>query len=434
MTLRIQKTVFRIWHIFFTLLFILVVVPLLWILTRLGVRRLSSEPLIVFGSTPIITIKYYSLALQRLGIDSITVARGWYSNIHQRKDFDVVFGAVDASFPLWHRLYILLFEDYFIFTRLLWERNVFFYYFDGFYFHHSGKMRCFEIPALKFLGKKVIVMNYGSDIIVPSATHDVLSKYVTLHQYPDMLLNECNTRQQIKHFTRLADAIIACGALGADHLSRIDFICASHLCIDETKWIPNYGPPRAVGEPMRVLHAPNHRLIKGTKFLIQAIDQLKKEGLNIELVLLENLQNEEVRRQIALCHVVAEQFIMGWHGLNAIEGMVSGKPVLCFLREDLRKLYTLFSFAGDCPIVNTPVEMVEDNLRKLYYHPELCEELGRLGRTYVENYHSLEAMGGFLKGVIGQVLSGEKFDAEAYWEKRKAVGAVSSTTDRTTKC
>jgi len=430
MGVRIQKALFKLWHILFTLMFMLLVAPFLWILVRLSIRQQPAEPRVVFGSTPIINSKYHSLALRQMGVDSITVVRGWYSNINQRNDFDIVFGTADASFSFWHRIYVLLLEDYFIFTRLLWERNVFFYYFDGFYFLHSGVMRWFEIPVLKLLRKKVIATHYGSDITVTSDTHDILRKYVTVRQYPRMVLNEWDTRQQIKHFTHLADAIIAGGPLGVDYLSRIDFLCATHLCLDEKKWVANYGPPRIVGQPMRVLHAPNHPLIKGTKFLLQAIDRLKKEGLNIELVLLERVQNEEVRRQMFLCHVVAEQFIMGWHGLNAVEGMACGKPVLSFLREDLRKLYTLFSFAGECPIVNTAVEMIEENLRKLYYHPELCEELGRLGRVYVEKYHSLEAMGGFLEGVIYQVLYGKKFDMEAHWEKRRALGPADSSVQR----
>jgi hypothetical protein len=418
---RIKKALFRIWHIFFTLLFILVVVPFLWILIKLGVHRLPAEPLVVFGATPIINSKYSSLALQQLGIDSITVARGWYSSINQRNDFDIVFGTADASSSFCRQLYVLFLEVYFIFARLLWERNVFFYYFDGFYLLNGGLLRWLEVPVLKLLGKKVIATHYGSDITVISGTHDILRKYVTLRDYPHLTLHECNIIRQIKHFSNLSDAIIAGGVLGIDYLSRVDFLCATYLCVDEKKWAANYGPPRTVGQPMRVLHAPNHRLIKGTKFLVQAIDRLKKKGLNIELVLLERVQNEEVKRQMFLCHVVAEQFNMGWHGLNGIEGMASGKPVLCFLRGDLKQLYRLFSFAGDCPIINTPVDRIEENLKNLYYQPELCEELGRLGRTYVEKYHSLEAMGGFFKGVIWQVLHGEKFDAEAYWEKRRAL-------------
>lgn len=427
MGVRIQKALFKLWHVLFTFLFMLVVVPFLWILVRLGIRRQPTEPRVVFGSTPIIGSKYHSLALRQMGVDSITVVRGWYSNINQRDDFDMVFGTADASLSFWHRMYVLLLEVYFIFTRLLWERNVFFYYFDSFYLLNGGLLRWLEVPILRLLGKKIIVTHYGSDITVTSDTHDILRKYVTLHDYPHMALHECNTRRQIKHFSDLADAIIAGGPLGVDYLSRIDFLCATHLCVDEKKWVASYGPSRTVGQPMRVLHAPNHRLIKGTKFLLQAIDRLKKKGLNIELVLLERVQNEEVRRQMFLCHVVAEQFIMGWHGLNGAEGMACGKPVLCFMREDLRQLYALFSFAGDCPIMNTPIDKIEENLENLYYHPELCEELGRLGRTYIEKYHSLEAMGGFFKGVMWQVLYGEEFDAEAYWEKRRAIASPDSS-------
>jgi glycosyltransferase involved in cell wall biosynthesis len=66
--------------------------------------------------------------------------------------------------------------------------------------------------------------------------------------------------------------------------------------------------------------------------------------------------------------------------------------VLSYLRDDLRELYVLFSFAGECPVVNTPPEQVQDELRRLVADPARREELGRRGRQYVRDHHSLEAV------------------------------------------
>ncbi|MBI2170537.1 MAG: glycosyltransferase [Chloroflexi bacterium] len=411
------------WHHCATLLFLGLIVPILWVTTKAGIQKRRVIPRVVFGATPIITSKYHSLALQRVAVDSKTVVRG-YQLAFSRDDFNIVFGIVEPGWPRWRRWYTLLLDVYVQLAKLLWQRDVFFYYFDGFYLRNGGWLWQLELPALKLLGKRVVVMPYGQDIITVSKSPDLLFKQAFVRDYPEFYGKPQNERpvyRQVGHFGRWADSIIAGSAVDPYFLGHIDYLMPSSLCIDERLWPLVYGPSRSVGEAFRVLHAPNHRHIKGTPSLINAVQRLRDEGLNIELVLLERVPNTEIRRAMADCHVVAEQFIMGWHGVFGLEGMVSGKPVLCYLRPEMKRLYTLYSFGSDCPIVNTPIEKIADNLRWLYHHPEICEGLGRKGRAYVERYHSLEGMGGFLKGVISQVWAGQPFDAEEYWRGRRAM-------------
>lgn len=40
-------------------------------------------------------------------------------------------------------------------------------------------------------------------------------------------------------------------------------------------------------KPIVVGHMPNHRGVKGTEFLIDAIERLKSEGVKVELLLIE---------------------------------------------------------------------------------------------------------------------------------------------------
>jgi glycosyltransferase involved in cell wall biosynthesis len=91
--------------------------------------------------------------------------------------------------------------------------------------------------------------------------------------------------------------------------------------------------------------------------------------------------------------VIADQFVIGWYAQFALEGMALSKPVLCYLREDLLELYTLFSFAGECPIVNTSPFEIKERLRELAGDTALRAELGERGRRYVVEHHSLEAIG-----------------------------------------
>lgn len=407
-----------IWHFAATLILLALVVPALWLLLKAGVKKRSLTPSVVFGATPIINSKYHSQALRAIGLDSMTVVRHYLSHITRSEDFDVRFGAASPNQPRLRRWYARLLQVYVEFIKLLWNRDVFFYYFDGFYLLQGGPLQWLELQSLKLLGKRIVVMPYGGDVVTAADIPDVARKYANVRQYPSTATNERLVHRQVRYFSRWADAIIGGGATGPDHLPRIDYLCPSHFAINGEEWPPHYGPPRNVGEPFRILHAPNHRHIKGTQFLTSAIEQLKVEGLNIQLVLLEGVPNSEVKKVMAKCHVLAEQFIQGWHGLNGLEGMASGKPVLCYLRPDLLRLYQLYSFGNDCPIVNTPIEAIGHNLRWLYFHPEECERIGRQGRVYVERYHSFVAMGGFLAGMIYHLYDGSPFDANTYWKQR----------------
>jgi hypothetical protein len=185
-----------------------------------------------------------------------------------------------------------------------------------------------------------------------------------------------------------------------DYMPRWDSLNAGHFAIDTAEWTPAPEPAeRDPARPIVIFHAPNHRELKGSRFLIEACEELVAEGEPIELRLVERVPNTEIRRQLAEADIVADQFIVGWYALFAIEAMAMAKPTLCFLRDDLHELYTLYSFGGECPLINTPALEIKEVLRPLIHDAERRREVGLAGRRYVENHHSLEAVGAMLDDV-----------------------------------
>jgi glycosyltransferase involved in cell wall biosynthesis len=154
-------------------------------------------------------------------------------------------------------------------------------------------------------------------------------------------------------------------------------------------WLPNpintkkylYIEPNQQAHKLRILHAPSKRSIKGTEYITQAIDKLKKEGYDIEFILLENVSHDEVLKQIELSDIIIDQLILGWYGVFSIEAMCMGKPTLCYIRQDLLERYQ------ELPILNTTPKSVYSNLIELIENPRYRIELGAQGRRYVEKIH-----------------------------------------------
>src|SRR5262249_56453568 len=96
------------------------------------------------------------------------------------------------------------------------------------------------------------------------------------------------------------------------------------------RWGERAGPPAEETDDgvVTIVHSPNHRHYKGTRFLVDAVETLRREGLPVELVVVEGKPNAEAKREYARADLVADQFLIGAYALFAIEGMALSKPVV----------------------------------------------------------------------------------------------------------
>jgi hypothetical protein len=163
-------------------------------------------------------------------------------------------------------------------------------------------------------------------------------------------------------------------------------------------------------EVVKLIHTPNHRGVKGTEFILDAVATLKKEGFKIELTLLEQISNEEVKRFMGEADILVEQLVVGY-GLSAIEGMAKGLTVISNLEDENRNgVFRSYSYFNECPIVSANRQNITDILRSLIKNPQLRRELGAAGRAYVQKYHSYD-FGQYLFGQIyKKIWHGEELD------------------------
>lgn len=150
-------------------------------------------------------------------------------------------------------------------------------------------------------------------------------------------------------------------------------------CLDELK----YSIPR-VDRPPVFLHVPTDTEVKGTSFIISAIERLRAEGFVFEFRVKRKLTQSELYREISDCDVYIDELRCGSHGVTAVEAMAIGKPTISYIRGDL-----LSKYPADLPLVNANPDSIYDELKKLVGNPSLREKLSRKGRCYVEKYHEL---------------------------------------------
>lgn len=137
--------------------------------------------------------------------------------------------------------------------------------------------------------------------------------------------------------------------------------------------------------PVRVSHCPTNRNSKGTKEILAAFDALKAEGLDFEPVLIENMKNDECMKLRATCQIHVDQISScGFYGGAAIEAMAMGQLALVSISNMTLGMYPKM------PIVRITKETVVDQLRKCLDGTFDRAELGRRGRQFVKDEHSVE--------------------------------------------
>jgi hypothetical protein len=149
-----------------------------------------------------------------------------------------------------------------------------------------------------------------------------------------------------------------------------------------------------------VVHGPSNQLVKGTKFVLEACEELKDEGLNFELKLITGMAHEEAVSWYRRSDILVDQLHIGAYGVLAMEGMALGKAVMCYLREDLFK-----PVYGDMPIVNCNPDNFKDQLRTLIKDYEMRKDFSLRARAFVEKHHDVNNAAPLLKSVYEDVMA-----------------------------
>jgi glycosyltransferase involved in cell wall biosynthesis len=361
-------------------------------LRRAGGRR----PRIVWGNTPIVNIKYWSAALRTAGYPSRTIVTHVYP-ANNRRDFDFI-----RDEWLGGRPWLTLVGDYALFARVLWSADVVSAFFDGGFLKATPLSRV-EVPLLHLAGSRLVVMPFGSDIAVPGYLGPTEAAFRAHYGY--VLADAEAVRRRVDRLCASADLVMK--TLQVGYLPRHDAFWSHGLAVDTEWWAPGEAAPER-GETV-VVHAPNHRQLKGTDAVIAAVDELRGEGHAVRLELLEGRSNEDVRSTIREADIAVDQLLTGY-GLFAVEAMAAGLPVISNLRwmpEAMRSSPSLTAV----PIVDADEGDVAARLRELIVDPDLRRRVGAESRRFALAYHSYEATRRVWVAIVEHVWNGAPLPA-----------------------
>lgn len=343
-----------------------------------------NQPRIFIGLHEITNIgATFARAFQALGFQTFSVMRERNPYFTHEK-YDVVIKDkltwISGASPFFKAVHFVLQEllVFIEFIRALFICDVFIFIYGSSFFFWSY----FDYWLLKQFRKKIISVFCGCDIRHWSAFDQ---------EFESLGLNTsslsvctgcdgrsiCHLRQKVRtvQFSERYSNLILSQRTMSQLLTRPYMRINIPLVLDEYEFnIPARDVPV-------VIHAPTNRTIKGTDYILAAVDRLKREGVNFDFRIIEQTSNLELRKILTNSDVVVDFLFIQTVGVLALEAMATGNAVLSSVMRD----YELIP--GDCPVIAITQDNVYENLKHIVLDKTHRMSLAIAGRKYVENYH-----------------------------------------------
>jgi len=397
---KIKQVIRRVLDIpFFIVALILIPANILVYQLKRIVSRTKHKPRLIFGSTPIISLSYIARSLKDKGYISEVAVCG-ESSIYANSTFDHIL-LPKRALPKPLKLILGNAYAYWFFLKSIWKYDVFHYYFDGGFLRHTLFDKL-ELSLLKLCGKKIVLLPYGSDAFVYDLIPYPMWRHGLLIDYAQFGNQAASYQKKIRSMTAKADVVIAC-LVHYINLPRWDLLPLTCYPVDTDKCKANYSKKPHSKRPVRIAHACNHRGIKGTVFLIHAVENLKKEGFEIELDIIERVSNEDALNRISECDLYVDQLIFGY-AQAALEALAFGKVVISAIdHSEAYQIFRQFSYLNECPILPANTETIQSVLSNILNQSDYWEKIGRRSRAFAEKRHSFAACAKMYEAIYDKI-------------------------------
>ena len=330
-------------------------------------------------------------ALHKIGIPARGIAEVWEGvQMQSHDDVDVLPPIPPSRSLKWAS--VLVHRAAQIAAAIIWADVL------HWHFGHVFLPRHLDLRWTRLLHKPGVAEFWGSDIRT-SETDAIDNPYFSY--LPEGYRAERSVGKSVQTQARFAALGFECVIPALDFVPYIrkDLFPAVHfvrqrLLLEELT--PAYPDPRR--RRIVIAHSPSSPLLKGTSFVLAAVDALSRE-YDIELSLIHKVPHAEALQRVAMADIFIDQMLLGGPGLAALEAMALGKPVICYIKPSMVGQYPL-----EMPIVNASIDVLAGTLQGLVEDGVRRHQLGRAGRAYVEKYHDAVALARQLESIYRGLL------------------------------
>lgn len=251
---------------------------------------------------------------------------------------------------------------------------------DIFHFHFgtSLTMDYSDLDLIKELNKKVFMQHWGSDVRLYSKAKE-LNRFIKVKN-----INEDGIKRRLEVLSKhISNCIVSDYELYEYVKGFYKNIHLVRQCID----LENYKPISSKNKKPLLVHAPSSPEIKGTQYILQAVESLK-EKYDFDFTLVKGMPHEEAKKIYAKADLIIDQVLCGSYGIFSIEAMAMGKPVLCWISDFMKEKYP-----KELPIISANPENVKEKIEYMLCNREMLSEIGAQSRIYVEKYHDKDVIG-----------------------------------------
>jgi glycosyltransferase involved in cell wall biosynthesis len=240
-----------------------------------------------------------------------------------------------------------------------------------------------DLPLYKMLNKKVVMSCVGDDV-------RRYSKAIKLNPYWKIikddyfgklgLLDEKLCERRLQYLSKYIDNCVVFDRelyeYTKDFYKKIYYI---NIPVN----IEIYKPAEYENKRPLIIHAPSNTSVKGTRYVLSAIEELKLK-YDFDFKLIQNVPHEEAKLIYSKADIAIDQLIAGGFGSFAVELMAMGKPVICYVSDFMKEYYP-----KEIPIVSATVENIKQKLEELLKDKEMRIEIGLKGIKYVKKYNDM---------------------------------------------
>jgi hypothetical protein len=249
-----------------------------------------------------------------------------------------------------------------------------------------------DLPLLKASGVRIFSTCQGCDIRLPEQCA------VCAHGQGPCALADSARRRNIAHYIAAWSERVFC--LNPDLLHLMPGASfMPYASIDPDTIAPAFLEPHT--GPLRIVHAPTHRTIKGTAAVVAAAKAL---GPRVDLDLVEGLTRTQALERYARADVIIDQLRLGWYGGLSVEAMALGKIVISRVDPALAALVPL-ELARELPILHADENSLHATIeRVLAMSAQERDAFAHRSRRFAERWHRPVSLAHW----VGRHYAGEK--------------------------